>query len=84
MNSFLMVLTLQSVNIAMIATSPNAARETVTCIKTILNSRERPLMLHLIVSEQTEKIFAALFDTWQLPIGILLLLLKFYKFEGKK
>ena len=68
----------------MIATSPNAARETVTCIKTILNSRERPLMLHLIVSEHTEKIVTTLFDTWQLLLGILLLLLKFYKFEVKK
>ena len=51
------------------ATSISGVREAVTCLKTILHFRNRPLILHFLVNDRSYLILNTLFDTWQLPMG---------------
>ena len=51
------------------ATSISGVREAVTCLKTILHFRNRPLILHFLVDDRSYLILNTLFDTWQLPMG---------------
>ena len=63
------VIIFQRIHVVFMATSVSGAREAVTCLKTILHFRNRPLILHLFVNAQSYYVLNTLFDTWQLPMG---------------
>ena len=42
-------------------------------LRTIIHFRSQPLAVHILVNSHTQHIFETLFNTWQLPLGILLI-----------
>lgn len=67
------------IHVSMVCAGYKSSRSVVTLLKSILFYRKHPLHFHIMVDDVAERILKTLFETWDIPQGVLQLYL-YYMF----